>query len=75
MIRLKRVVERGYKQGIDFMRPYTNPLWNKVALSDDCLLVDNFLAVPIQLRPALMKIIHRRHPRQEELLKVSRYLW
>ena len=56
MIRLKRVVEWGDKQVFEILEPFTNPLWNKMALSDDCILVDIFLAAPIQLGPALMKI-------------------
>ena len=75
MDRLRRVIERKDRAGFELMGPYTNPLWNQLSVVDDCILVDNRLAVPIQLRPAVMKRIHRGHPGQEVMLDVSNYLW
>ena len=57
------------------MGPYTNSLWHQMAVVDDCIVVDGRLAVPGQLRPAMLKRIHRGHPGQEAMLDVSRYLW
>ena len=71
MDRLRQVIERGDKQGIELMGPYTNPLWSKMAVQDDCILVNNRLAVPVQLRQAVLKRIHRGHPGQEAMLGVS----
>ena len=39
MVRLRRVIERGDKQGFELMGPYTNPLWSQMAVQDDCILV------------------------------------
>ena len=75
MDRLRRVVERGDKQGFELMGPYTNPLWSQMAVQDDCILVNNRLAVPIQLRQAVLKRIHRGHPGQEAMLGAAQYLW
>ena len=75
MDRLRRVIERKDRAGFELMGPYTNPLWNQLSVVDDCILVDNRLAVPIQLRPAVMKRIHGGHPGQEAMLDVSNYLW
>ena len=75
MDRLRRVIERGDKQGFELMRPYTNPLWSQMAVQDDCILVNNRLAVPVQLRQAVLKRIHRGHPGQKAMLGVSQYLW
>ena len=71
----RRVIERGVKQGFELMSPYTNPLWSQMAMQDDCILVNNRLAVPLQLRQAVLKRIHRGHPGQEAMLGVSQYLW
>ena len=71
MDRLKRVIERGDKQGFEMMVPYDNPLWSQMAVQDDCILVNNRLAVPLQLRQAVLKRIHRGHPGQEAILRVS----
>ena len=38
MDRLRRVIERGDKQGFELMGPYTNPLWSQMAVKDDCIL-------------------------------------
>ena len=46
-----------------------------MAVQDDCILVNNRLAVPVQLRPAVLKRIHRGHPGQEAMLGASQYLW
>ena len=52
MDRTRRVVEGKHKQGFKLMGPHTNPQWNKIALLEDCLKLDNRLAIPIELRPA-----------------------
>ena len=57
------------------MGPYTNPLWSQMAVQDDCILMNNRLAVPLQLRQAVLKRIHRGHPGQEAIIGVSQYLW
>ena len=76
MDRLRRVIERGDKQGFELMGPYTKPLWSQMAVQDDCILVNNRLAVPVQLRQAVLKRIHRgQHPGQEAMLGAAQYLW
>ena len=73
--RLRRVIERKDRAGFELMGPYTNPLWNQLSVIDDCILVDNRIAVPVQLRQAVMKRIHRGHPGQEAMIDVSNCLW
>ena len=75
MDRLRRVVERNDRQGFELMVPYTNPLWHQMSVVDDCLLVDNRLAVPDKLRQAVLRRLHQGHPGQEAMLEVSSYLW
>ena len=74
MDRFRRVIERGDKQGFELMGLYTNPLWSQMAVQDDCILANNRLAVPLQLRQAVLKRIHRGHPGQDAMLGVSQYL-
>ena len=75
MDRLRRVIEGNDRYSFELMGPYTNPLWHQLSVVDDCILVDNRLAVPEQLRLAVLKRIHRGHPGQEAMLDVSKYLW
>ena len=75
MDRLRRVVERNDRHGFELMGPYTNPLWHQMSVVDDCLLVNNRLAVPEKLRQAVLRRLHQGHPGQEAMLEVSNYLW
>ena len=75
MDRLRRVIERNDLHSFELMGPYTNPIWHQLSVVDDCILVDNRLAVPGQLRQAVLKKIRRGHPGQEAMLDVSKYLW
>ena len=75
MDRLRRVIERNDHHSFELKGPYTNPLWHQLSVVDDCILVDNRLAVPGQLQQAVLKRIHRGHPGQEAMLDVSKYLW
>ena len=75
MDRLRRVVKRNDRHGFELMGPYTNPLWHQMSVVDDCLLVDNRLAVPEKLRQAVLRRLHQSHPGQEAMLEVSNYLW
>ena len=75
MDRLRRVMERKDRHSVELMGPYTNSLWHQMAVVDVCIVVDGRLAVPGQLRPAVLKRIHRGHPGQEAMLNVSEYLW
>ena len=75
MDRLRKVVERNDRHGFELMGPYTNPLWHQMSVVDDCLLVNNRLAVPEKLRQAVLRRLHQGHPGQEAMLEVSNYLW
>ena len=75
MDRLRRVIEQKDRRSFELMGPYMNSLWHQMSVVDDCIVVDGRLAVPGQLRPAVLKRIHRGHPGQEAMLDVSRYLW
>ena len=75
MDRLRRVIERNDRHGFELMGQYTNPIWHQLSVVDDCILVDNRLEVPGQLRPAVLKKILCGHPGQEAVLDVSHYLW
>ena len=75
MDRLRRVIERKNRHSFEMMGPYTNSLWHQMAVVDDCIVVDGRLAVPGQLRPAVLKRTHRGHPGQEAMLDVFLYLW
>ena len=75
MDRFRQLIERGYKQEFVLMGPYTNPLWSKMVVKEDCIMLNNSFAVPLQLRQVVLKQIHRGNLGQEAMLGVSQYLW
>ena len=75
MNRLRRVIERKDCHAFEMMGPHTNSLWHQMSVVGGCIVVDGRLAVPGQLRPAVLKRIHRGHPGQEAMLDRSRHLW
>ena len=58
---LKRVIERVDIELFELITIYTHPLWNQMTAVNGCILVDNQLAVPLQLRQAVMMRNHRDH--------------
>ena len=68
-------MERYDSQGFELMGSYTNPLWHQMSVVENCLLVDNRLAVPDKLRQAVLRRIHQGHPGQEAMLEVFNFLW
>ena len=70
-----KIIERNNVHSFELMDSYTNPPRHQMSVIDDFNLVDNRLAVPGKLLPAVLKRIHRGHPGQEATLDVSNYLW
>ena len=59
------MLERNDRHSFELMGPYTSLLWHQKSVVDDYTLVDSrLLAVPGQLRHAVLKRIHRDHPGQ-----------
>ena len=61
---LRRVIEGDHRHSFELLGPFTNPLGHQMSFVDDCIIVDNRLAVPCQLRPAVLKQIQRSQPGQ-----------
>ena len=75
MDRLRRVIEKNDRHSFELMGPYNNPFWHQLSVVDHCILVNDRLVVPCQLRSAVLKRIHRGHLGQAAMLSVSHYLW
>ena len=50
-------------------------LWPKAAVANNCVVIDNKLAIPEPLRQAVLTRLHRSHPGQEAMMAASEYLW
>ena len=50
--------------------------WPKAAVANNCILIDNKLAIPEQLRIAILARLHRSHPGQAAMMDATEYiLW
>ena len=47
----------------------------KAAVFNNCVLIDSKLAIPEQLRSAILARLHRSHPGQAALMDASEYIW
>ena len=45
--------------------------WPKAAVVNNCVIVDNRLAIPETLRQAVLARLHRSHPGQEAMMSAS----
>ena len=54
---------------------YMAQLWTKAAVVNDCVIVDNKLAIPEPLRKAVLARLHRSHTGQEAVMSASDYIW
>ena len=49
--------------------------WPTAAVVNNCVVIDNKLAIPEPLRQAVLTRLHRSHPGQEAMMTASEYLW
>ena len=49
--------------------------WPKAAVVNNCVIIDNKLAIPEALRQAVRARLYRSHPGQEALMSASEYIW
>ena len=54
---------------------YMAQLWTKAAVVNNCVVIDNKLAIPEPLRQAVLTRLNRSHPGQEAMMTASEYLW
>ena len=78
--RMRRAIETKVKPGWELTGPYTDPLWSSMSVVDDCILVDNRLAMPDKLGKAVLKQLHwppgsRSDVRRVHVLMVAIYAW
>ena len=54
---------------------YMAQFWTKAAVVNNCVLIDNKLAIPEQLRSAILIRLHRSNPGQAAMMDASEYIW
>ena len=61
-------------QSFNKLGTYMAQLWTKAAVVNNCVLIDNKLAIPEQLRSAILIRLHRSHPGQAAMMDASEYI-
>ena len=53
---------------------YLAHFWPKAAVVNNCVIIDNKLAIPEPLRQAVLARLYRSHPGQEAMMSASEYI-
>ena len=62
-------------QSFNKLGAYMAQFWTKAAVVNNCVLIDNKLAIPEQLRSAILIRLHCSHPGQAAMMDASEYIW
>ena len=58
------------KQGL-----YIALFWSVASVVDNCILIDNKVALPFKLWSAILTQLHRSHPGQQARIEAAEYIW
>ena len=72
---MKRAINSKNVSSFNKLGAYMAQFWPKAAVVNNCVIIDNKLAIPEVLRPAFLARIHRSHPGQEAMMSASEYIW
>ena len=72
---MKRAIVNKDVTSFNKLRTYMAQFWSTAAVVNNCVVIDNKLAIPESLRQAVLTRLHRSHPGQEAMMTASEYLW
>ena len=70
----KAIINRDV-QSFNKLGVYMAQFWSNTAVLNNCVLIDNKLAIPEQLRSSILARLHRSHPGQTATMDASEYIW
>ena len=62
-------------QSFNKLGAYLAQLWPKAAVVNNCVLIDNKLAIPEPLRTAILACLYELYPGQAAMIGASEYKW
>ena len=62
-------------QSFNKLRANMAQFWTKAAVVNNCVLIENKLAIPEHLRSAILTRLHRSNPGQAAMMDASEYIW
>ena len=63
------------QRGIHSSRELYRSFWEDAAVTNDCVIIDNRVAIPLYLKKAVLNRLHRTHPGQEAMIDAAVYIW
>ena len=63
------------REGFLRLGSYMANFWDDASVINDCIIIDNRVAIPTCLRKTVMARLHRTHPGQEAMVDAALYLW
>ena len=71
----KRAVLDNDVQSFSKQRVCISQFWPIASVVDNCILIDNKLAIPFKLRSAILTRLRRSHPGQQAMIEAAEYIW
>ena len=75
LIQLRKHILAKDREGFLRLGSYMANFWDDASVINDCIIIDNRVAIPTCLRKAEMARLHRTHPGQEAMVDAAQYLW
>ena len=72
---MKRAIINKDVTSFNKLGAYMAQFWPKAAVVNNCVIIDNKLAIPEALRQAILARLHWYHPGQEAMMSASEYIW
>ena len=72
---MKRAIVHKDVTSLNKLGAYMAQFWCTAAVFNNCVVIDNKLAIPESLRQAVLTRLHRSHPGQDAMMTASEYLW
>ena len=72
---MKRAIQDNDVQSFSKQGVYISQFWPIASVVDNCILIDNKLAIPFKLRSAILTRLHQSHPGQQAMIEAAEYIW
>ena len=72
---MKRAINNKDMTSVNKLGSYMIQFWTEAATVNECVIVDNKLAIPGPLRKAVLARLHRSHLGREAMMSASEYNW
>ena len=72
---LRKCILAKDREGFIRLGNYIASFWEDAAVINDCVKIDNRVAIPLCLKKTVLNRLHRTHPKQEAMIGAAVYIW